>query len=485
MRLSATILKYMNNLKIIFLFLLFITATTYAQELVIDSTQAIKEEIKTKIKDTLKPFKKFKAEGVSAVVGDYVVLDSDIDKGYLQLQQEGASIENITRCQLLGKLMEDKLYSHHAKIDSLPVSDNEIDQRTDQQIAYIIDQFGGDESKVIKLYKKESMDELRKELFANNKEIMLAAQMQSKVVENVEVSPEEVRQFFFSIPEEDRPFISTEVEIAQIVMEPQISEASKQRVIDRLNVFRQDIVENGASFATKAVLYSKDGTAARGGLIEGIRKNSPYAKEFKDVSFSLDEGEVSEPFETSFGFHIVTVDKIRGQEIDVRHIILFPEVTQSEIDASKAKLDSIRTEILNGNITFKDAAARFSTEKETKANGGQMVNPVSFDTKFDLTKIDPSLGAQVYNLEEGELTQVLTERDFTGKSIFKLLTVTKKYQEHQADFKNDYEKIKDLALKEKQIKAIQKWQEDKIKETYVNVNNDYIDCEFTNNWQKN
>lgn len=485
MQSGTKLLKFTPNNNIIgLLFFLFVIGSQ-SQEIVIDSTNVIKDEIKpTQKKDTVTPFQRFKAEGVSAVIGEYVVLDSDIDKSYLELQQQGMSVENVTRCQLLGKLMEDKLYAHHAKVDSILVSDDEINSRIDQQMSYIIEQFGGDEDKVAKFYKKNSLDELRQELFETNKVIYLANQMQQKVVENIEVTPEEVRQFFFSIPEDERPVFSAEVEVAQIVIEPEITAAAKQRVIDRLNEFRSDIVENGASFATKAVLYSKDGSASRGGLIEAIRKNSPFAKEFKDVAFSLLEGEVSEPFETEFGYHILTVDKVRGQELDVRHIILFPDVSQDVIDNAKVKIDSLRTEIVQGTITFAEAAQKFSDEKETRNNGGQLVNPVSLDTRFDLTKMDPTLSAQVYNLQEGEVSQVLIDRDYTGKSKFKLLTVTKRYKEHPADFVKDYEKIQDLALKEKQIRAIGDWQDKKIIETYVSVNSDYNDCEFSSNWKK-
>lgn len=464
--------------------LIMISMTSYGQ-VVIDSTNVIKDETAVAVKtDTVKTFKRFKAEGVSAVIGEYVVLDSDIDKSYLELQQQGISVEDVSRCQLLGKLMEDKLYAHHAVQDSLFVSDVEITSRIEQQLQYIIGEFGGDENKVAEFYKKESIEDLRQELFATNKTLMLAGEMQRKVVEDVEVTPEEVREFFFSIPEEDRPYFSAEVEVAHIVIEPEITAEAEQKVIDRLQEFRTDIVENGSSFATKAVLYSKDATAAKGGLITAIRKDSPYAKEFKDTAFSLLEGEVSEPFQTEFGYHILMVDKIRGQEIDVRHIILFPEVSQATIDKARTKMDSIRTEIINGTIQFAEAARMFSDEKETRNNGGQLVNPVSLDTRFDLTKMDPTLSAQVYNLEKGEVSKVYTDRDYTGKSKFKILTVTDKYEEHQSDFSKDYEKIKDLALKEKQIKAIEKWQNKKIQETYVNVNQDYYDCDFASNWIK-
>ncbi len=478
----------MNNSKTITIVMILLFGAASAQEIVIDSTSIIQDPValNTLGKDSVKrSFKRFKAEGVSAVVGEYVVLDSDIDKSYLELEQQGVAVKDVTRCELLGKLMEDKLYAHHAKVDSLVVSDEEITARIEQQIDYITEQFGGDEQKVAEFYKKSSIEELRQELFETNKVIYLAGQMQQKVVENIEVTPEEVREFFFDIPEDQRPVFSAEVEVAQIIIEPIITEKAKQDVIDRLNEFRRDIVENGSSFSTKAVLYSKDGSASKGGLISGIRKNSPFAKEFKDIAFSLQEGEVSEPFETEFGYHIVTIDKIRGQEIDVRHIILFPEVNSESVAMAKSKIDSIRLEIKAGRLNFAEAARSFSDETETRNNGGQLINPVSLDTKFDLTKMDPTLSAQVYNLKKNEVSQVFSDRDYTGKTSFKILTVTSRQNEHVANYVKDYEKIQELALKEKQINAIEAWQNKKIKDTYVSLNADYRDCVFSSNWLKN
>ena len=481
-----------NNLKYLlrnslFVFGLIIAQLNYAQEVTtVDSTGTVKNnDIVDSLlkKDSVKPFKRYKAEGISAVVGEYVILDSDIDKSYLELKTQGISIEDITRCQLLGKLMEDKLYAHQAKLDSIIVPDSEINYQIDQQIEYMIGELGSEE-KVASYYRKNNIEELKQELFEVNKTLKLASNMQRSVVEGVEITPEEVRDFFFSIPEDERPVFGAELELAQIVIEPDVSEEAKQKVIERLNEIRTDIVDNGSSFATKAVLYSKDGTRSKGGLIEGIRRNSPFAKEFKDQSFSLLEGEVSEPFETEFGFHILFLEKIRGQELDVRHIILFPEISQKTINEAKSKIDSIRNSIVNGEITFADAAKEFSTDKETRNNGGLLVNPVSLDTKFDLTKMDPTLSAQVYNIQEGEITKVLTDNDRTGKGFFKILKVTKRFEEHKAEYVKDYEKIQDLALKEKQLKAIEEWQDKKIKETYISVNEDYGSCEFSSNWLK-
>lgn len=489
MLLKIKILKSTQLIKLLCILLLTFPVLTRAQEVVtVDSTGVVKnsEDIEQVIQDTdtIIPFKRFKAEGVSAVVGEYVILDSDIDKSYLELDAQGISTEDITRCQLFGKLLEDKLYAHNAKQDSILVPDSEINQQIDQQLAYMISELGSEE-KVVSYYRKDNLDELRKELFEVNKTLRLASEMQRNVVENVEVTPEEVREFFYSISEEDRPVFSAEVEVAQIVIEPVVTEEAKKKVLDRLYQMRADIVDNGASFATKAVLYSKDGSASKGGLIGGIKRNSPFAKEFKDQAFSLLEGEVSEPFETEFGYHILYVEKIRGQEIDVRHIILFPDISQKTIDEARDKIDSLRTKIVDGEITFAEAARMYSDEKETRNNGGQLVNPVTGDTRFDLTKMDPTLSAQVYNLKQGEVSKVYTDRDYTGKSSFKILMVTNKYEEHKSDYVKDYEKIKELALKEKQIEAIGTWQDKKIKDTYISINEDYRDCVFSSNWLKN
>ncbi len=262
MRLKTRILKFTHFNKIaIFTVLLFQYAAIAQEVIAVDSTGVARENpqavtVTTIEKDSIKPFKRFKAEGVSAVVGEYVVLDSDIDKTYLEFQQNGVSIEGVTRCQLLGKLMEDKLYLHQAKIDSIMVSDAELSPQVDQLVQYMIGQLGSEE-KVISYYRKENLGQLKKELLDAKRDLELANRMQASVVENVEVTPEEVRQFFYAIPEDERPVFSAEVEVAQIVVEPEITEEAKQQVIDKLNEFRTDIVENGASFATKSVLYSK------------------------------------------------------------------------------------------------------------------------------------------------------------------------------------------------------------------------------------
>ena len=433
--------------------------------------------------DSVKPFSRRKADGIAAVIGDYLILDSDITKMREDAETQGVSASEITNCQLAGRLMENKLYAHQAMQDStIVVSDAEISNMTDQQVSRMVSQIGSME-KLLDFYRKEDEQGLRDELFKINKERRLASVMQDKIIEEVEITPEEVREFFNRIPEDERPKFGDEVEIAQLVIKPEVPKEEEDKVVERLNEMRADILD-GASFATKAVLYSEDATSSRGGQMT-ITREDPLDKDFKQVAFSLRAGEVSKPFKSEFGYHIIQLDKVRGQKLDIRHIIIIPKVTEATVADAKEKIEGIREEIVNGEITFDAAARKYSDEKETRGDGGQLINPKSGDTRFELTDVDPLIYEKVNNLEKGEVSLVLMDQNRTGQKFFKIITLTQRYPEHIADYSKDYTKIKELALREKQFDAIEKWQNEKIKETYIKINGDYKNCEFNSNWLKN
>lgn len=433
---------------------------------------------------SVKP-QRIKVDGVSAVVGDYIILESDIDKAIVEMESQGMSVKNITRCELLGKLMEDKLYAHNAIQDSLEVSDQEIYDYVDQSIAYFTDQLGSIE-KVLEFYKKPDELSFRDELFQINKIQKLSAMMQSKIVDEIEITPEEVRSFFKQIPSNELPTFGTELEISQIVLEPKVTEAEKDRIVNQLKSFKVDVEERGLSFSSKAVLYSQDpGSRSNGGKYTLHRKKPRMVKEFRDIAFSMEEGQISDPFKTDFGWHILVVEKIRGQEVDVRHILLTPKVDQAQLDEARKLLDTLRTRILDKEITFENAALQFSSEKETRLNGGVIINPTTGDRRFELTKMDPVLYNQIRDLKDEEISVPLLDEDRSGLKKYKILKVTNRYDEHLADYSKDYVKIKDLALKEKKLKAIKKWMEEKIELTFISLNKDFYGCEFNNNWRKN
>lgn len=439
----------------------------------------------TVVNDSTVNRKMTKLDGIAAVVGDYVILDSDIEKTLIDLKSQGASTEDITHCQLLGKLMEDRLYAHQAVQDSLLVSDDQVNATSDRQIQQLAAQIGSIE-KMLKYYKKPDLESFKAELFEINKLRMLSEKMQGKIVEGIEVTPEEVRQFFFSIPEEERPVFGAELEISQIVKSPKPSDEEKLKIINRLKEIKQDVEENDARFSTKAILYSQDpGSKPKGGLYTGITKQTGFVKEFKDVAFSLQEGEISEPFETELGYHIIQMEKIRGQERDLRHILMIPEISEKAMKAAADELDTIRQHILEGKYSFDEAARNFSDEKETKFDGGLLRNPINFDSKFELTKMDPSLYNQVRNLKDGEISRPIKEDDPRGgPPKFKIMQITNRYDEHKADFARDYIKIQELALKDKQYGEIKKWMAEKIDDTYILVDDGNKGCDFSNNWLK-
>lgn len=434
--------------------------------------------------DSTNTFKRIKLDGISAVIGDYVILESDIEKTLIDLRNQGAATEDVTRCGLLGKLMEDRLYAHQAVQDSILVSDDEVNATGERQLQSLVQQIGSME-KVLKYYKKENEADFREELYKINKLRMLSERMQQNIVSEIEITPEEVRQFFSKIPKEERPVFGSEMEIAQIVKEPKPTDAEKQKVVDQLNTIKEDVEDNDASFNVKAILYSEDpGSKSKGGFYS-ITKDTGFDKTFKDVAFSLKEGEISDPFETAFGYHIIYIEKIRGQELDLRHILIQPKISQEALDTAKSELDSIRKNVIEGKFTFAEAALNFSDEKETKFDGGLLRNPVTLDSRFELTRMDPKLYNQVRNLKDDEISNPLIEEDPRGGGPkYKIYKITNRYDEHEADFSKDYIKIQELAKTEKQYKAIKKWMNEHIENTYITVNEENRDCEFANNWVK-
>jgi peptidyl-prolyl cis-trans isomerase SurA len=434
--------------------------------------------------DSISPKKRLKIDGVSAVVGDYVILESDVDKAYVELESQGVSTADVSRCNLLGKLMEDKLYAHHAEQDSIEVSNDDINNYVEQTIDYFVSQFG-DIEKVLEFYKKKDEQSFRAELFEVNRIQQLSQRMQSKIVEDVEVTPDEVKVFFNSIPKEDLPIFGSELEVAQIVIKPMVSIEEEKRIVEQLESMRNDVLENGSSFSSKAILYSQDpGSRSRGGRYTLDRKRPQMVKEFREQAYRLQEGEISEPFKTDFGWHIVTVDKIRGRMLDVRHVLLVPTVSNAALGEAQNTLKLIKKRIEDGEITFAETAKEFSDDQITRANGGVLINPATGDTRFELTKLDPQLYSQILKLEDNEVSIPLLEEDRSGNKTYKIVTVTNRFNEHIADYAQDYVRIKDLALKEKQLKVIEEWMTEKISDTYISVNRDNQSCDFANNWLK-
>ena len=453
------------------------------------SQEIIKDEVKTsEIKEIKLTGNRIKADGVSAVVGDFIILDSEVNRRKAQIKAAGGNLGDITDCELFGSVLEEKLYAHQAIQDSIVINELQIRSQIDQQMQGILGEFDGSMTKLLDFYKKDSEEALREEIYEINKNQSLASQMRDKVISEVEITPEEVRQFFNELKSSENglPTFGTELQISNIVVIPEITEESKNATIEKLKGFKKDVEDNGASFTTKVLFFTEDtGSKATGGLYTLNRKRPRMVKEFRDVAFSLQEGQISDPFKSIFGYHIILLEKIRGQEYDVRHILIRPEITPDAIEAAQKKINDIRVKILDGSVTFTEAAKEFSDEKETKNEGGRMINPITQDFNFELTKMEPDVYAQVQDLKDNEVSPVIQDGDRENPIKFKLMMVTDRINDHEADFAKDYLKIKKLALQDKHFDAITKWQKETIESTFVKINGEYRDCEFTGNWLKN
>ncbi len=428
---------------------------------------------------------RIKVDGIAAVVGDQIVLNSELNQLKIQLKQQGIDTRNLNDCKILERLLQDKLLLIEAQKDTLiKVSDKEIDAMVDQQIEYMKTQMGGSLEKVLEFYNKKTLSELKAEIGKLDKNKKLSELMRQKVEKDVDISPEEVKAFYDAIPKDKIPEIGTQVELYQIIIKPKPDKEAEQKVIDKLNEIKQK-VENGASFRAQAVLYSEDpGSRANGGKYV-INRKSAFVQEFKDVAFSLEQGQVSAPFKTEFGWHILTVEEINGQERVVRHILMVPEISFINKRAAQKQLDTIRKRIIDKELSFEEAAREFSDDEETKKNGGKIVNPNTGESLLELTLLDPRLHQTVQDMKQGEITDVITENDRTGNELYKIIMVKKRIEAHQMDYVKDYPKIKEMALEQKKEKVLINWMNEKIKNNYIKINQEFQHCEFDSNWKKN
>ena len=426
---------------------------------------------------------KIKIDGVAVVIGKNIVLDSDIAKCKQEIELRSEGKITITDCEMLEELMQQKLLSHHAVIDSVTVSDAEVNDKVDRSIQFFTQEYGSLE-KVVSAYGFNDLEDLKGELYKVQKDNILVEKEQLKITEMVDVTPEEVRLYFNGLKETgELPEFTAEIELAQIVLNSVPTEAEELRVLEELTQIRKEVLE-GASFRMKAIINSKDpGVTRDDGLME-VTKESNFIKEFKEVSFSLEKDEISKPFKTLFGYHIIKLHKIKGNTRTVSHILLQPEIPEARLSETRLKVEEIKRDIQEGKFTFEEAVKKYSDDKDSKNNGGVIINGYTGDTKFDLTRMDPAMYARVNDLDKGEYTDVFYDEARGGEKMYKFILMRDRTDTHIADLIEDYVKVQSLALKKKKEETIEKWSKDKIKDTYIKLGEDYKTCSFDKNWKK-
>jgi len=426
---------------------------------------------------------KLKIDGVAVVIGKNIVLDSDIDKFKQEIEIRSEGKIKISDCEMLEELMQQKLMAHHAVIDSVSVIDEEISSRVDRSIQFFTQQYGSIE-KVIKSYGFNDLDDLKKELTSVQKENILIEKEQQKITEKIDVTPEEVRLYYNGLKEkEELPEFPAEIQLAQIVIKAIPTEKEIKRVISKLNKLKKQI-EEGSNFKMKAIINSEDPGVTQNGGEYSVTKESGFIKEFKEMAFTLDVGQVSKPFKSDFGYHIMQLNAIKGNTRVASHILLQPNVSQDMLDEIKTKVEGIILDIREGKLTFEEAVKKYSTDQDTKNNGGLIINPSTGESTFDLTRMDPAFYARVSDLKKGEMTEPFYDEERSGSKMYKFILMRDITNTHIADIVEDYVKIQQLALQKKKEETIAKWSKEKIKDTYIKIGEAHNKCSFEKNWKK-
>ncbi len=417
---------------------------------------------------------------VVAVVGDKLVLQSDIENQYMNYRMQGAieGTEEDMKCEILESLLYQRLMVAQSEVDSITVDESQVNAELERRLSGFINQFGSQE-KLEKYYGK-SISEIKSEIHDIVKDQMLAQQVQQKIISDITVTPSEIREYFNSLPKDSIPMIKTEYVIRQIVRKPPVNLEEKLRVKKELLKLRQRIL-NGESFATLAILYSQDPGSAKNGGELGFYGRGQLYPAFEAAAYKLKPGEISGVVETKAGYHIIQMIARKGDYINVRHILLVPKVSVQDLQKAKMKLDTIVKEIRSDSITFDKAVEKYS-QGQNRNNGGYLLNPQTGSTEFEGEQLDPQVSFIVNKMKPGEISNPVPFKTEDGKDAYRLLYLEKKIPPHKANLKQDYPKIEQWALQEKQRKAIDNWIDEKAQQTYIRIRPEYLRCHFRHTW---
>jgi len=416
---------------------------------------------------------------IVAIVAGHSILESDIENQYLQYTLQGnPDLPVDTRCQILESLLFQKLMLNQAELDSVVVTDDQVEEELNRRLRYYINQFGSQE-KFEEFYKKP-LTQFKDDFREIVREQKLIENVQYGITKDMKITPSEVKSFFNKIPTDSIPLISAEVEVGQIVKNPPISTEEKQRVKVKLTELRDRILK-GEDFSTLAILYSEDpGSAAKGGEL-GFTGRGELYPEFEAVAFNLKKGEISEILETKAGFHIIQMIQRKGDFINVRHILIQPRVSPSDLAEAKKILEKVAQKIKSDSINFEDAALEYSDDP-SKNNGGLMVNAETGSSRFDMKAVDPAISFALDKLEVGGLSQPLMMKTEEGKQAYRLVFLKSRTSPHRANLKYDYDRIQEWAAQEKKNKVVGDWIKERTAKTYVTIIEKYKGCNFMHSW---
>jgi peptidyl-prolyl cis-trans isomerase SurA len=420
----------------------------------------------------------FVIDKIIAKVDNYIVLKSELDRAYQDYVSNGGNPSSEARCQYLALLLRNKLMMAKAEIDSVVVSDSEVDANTQRRMDMILSQYGGSPVDLENKFGK-TLEQIRLELRDQIREQMVVNEMQQHITKDLTVTPAETRRFFNRIPKDSLPFFSAEAEVAQLVKLAKISEAQKEATKMELIGLRNRILA-GEDFATLAKQYSADPSVTINGGDMGFVGRGMMVPEFEAMSFKLKPGEISMPVETAFGLHIIQLLERRGNEYHSRHILMSPTPSEEDLEIAKKYLDSLRAVITKGDITFEKAAKEYSDDVETKGNGGYFIDGEG-GTRVSVDELDPVVFFAVDSLEVGSISSPLKYRTDSGKEAVRILYYKSRVAPHQASLEVDWQRIQSATLNQKRNKALEKWFDKARNDVFISIDTSYDYCGILDN----
>src|SRR5690554_4551249 len=421
---------------------------------------------------------------IIAQVGDNPVLLSDIQAQIIQLKGEGQEVDENSKCTILEELLYQNLLLNQAKIDSIDISDAQVNAEMENRLRSLEQQIGGRDK--LEAFYGKSYTQIKEEFREVIRDRMMSQEMERQIIDGVEVSPSEVERFFKSIPTDSIPLINEKIAIQQIVIYPKITQDSRNDVIEKLNKWRQDIIDGTRSFPAVATIHSEDlGSANAGGKIEATR--GMMVKPFEAAAFSLEPGEVSEVVETQYGYHIIQLVSRKGDDYTVRHILLSPEIGRKEITEAATIMDECYDRLRKNEITWNQAVKEYSEDEETNQNQGSLSNPYTGEQYWDVADIN-EIDPQIFSITNGLTTGKVSSPDIymdmmKRKEGVRIVRIKDRTVPHRANLKDDYNFIKKAAESNKKSEIISDWINQKIKKTYIRIDESFEDCEFTYKWR--
>lgn len=417
------------------------------------------------------------------VVGDEPILKSDVEAMRLQSEAEGVRWQGDPDCTIPEQMAVQKLFLHQAAIDSIEVTETDITQGIDDQINHWVQLVGSQEK--LEEYRKQTIQQMREEMHDEFKNSKLVQKMREKLVEDISVTPAEVRNYFKNLSEDSIPFVPTEVEVEILTQQPRIPIDEINRVKDELREFTERVNKGETTFATLARMYSEDPVSARQGGELGYTGRAYWDPAFASVAFNLtDPKKISKIVETEYGFHIIQLIDKRGDKVNVRHILLKPKASYEVIDQTLARLDSIASDIREGKFTFEDGATMISDDKDTRNNKGLMSNMIESATsrtrtsKFEMKDLPTEIARVVDTLKVNQISQPFKMIDSRGKTACAIVKLKSRIEGHKATITEDFQVMREVVLNKRRQEALHDWVVDKIKHTYVRMNDRYKDCKF-------